>query len=445
MKPIRRTEVITIMAACAMSSVFAQPASVDDFAAQTQMMKAQAKAMADDAKQWSQDLNLNLNIDVYKGDAWRGKVDAMRDMSEYMALDATHMVEAQNWKGLEDLVLLAQDIAPKAPMAPMAPMPPKVYRYDSGGGSYESGKNALDDHKYEKAVEIFDRVINGRNPSTRADGAYYWKAYALNKLGKSDEALASLGELSKQFPQSSWLNDAKALQAEVQQAKGQPVSPENQADEDLKLYAINALINSDADRAVPLLEGLLANPKMSPRLKERALFVLAQSRSDKARDIVGRYAKGGSNPDLQLTAVQYLGTYRSKESRQVLADVYASVRDVNVKRAVLRGFEMSRDQEHLAAIAKSEQNVELRREAIRQLGNLHDDQGTATLVALYGSETDREIKSEILNSLANQGSVKQLIECARKETDPELKRTAVRRLGEMRSKEALDFIAELLK
>jgi tetratricopeptide (TPR) repeat protein len=446
MKPIRRTQVITIMAACAISSVFAQPVSVDDLAAQTQMMKAQAKAMADEAKQWTQDLNLNLNIDVWKDDAWRGKVDAMRDMSEHMALDATHMVEGQNWKGIEDMLLLAQDIAPKAPMAPvapMAPMPPKAYRYDSG--SYESGKNALDNHNYEKAVEIFDRVINGRNPSTRADGAYYWKAYALNKLGKSDEALASLGELSKQFPQSSWLNDAKALQAEVQQAKGQPVSPENQADEDLKLYAINALINSDADRAVPLLEGLLANPKMSPRLKERALFVLAQSRSDKARDIVGRYAKGGSNPDLQLTAVQYLGTYRSKESRQVLADVYASVHDVNVKRAVLRGFENSRDEEHLAAIAKSEQNVELRREAIRQLGNLHDDQGTATLVALYGSETDREIKSEILNSLANQGSVKQLIDCARKESDPELKRTAVRRLGDMRSKEALDFIAELLK
>jgi len=440
------------MAACAISSVFAQPASVDDLAAQTQMMKAQAKAMADGAKQWSQDLNLDLSLDVWKDvwkdDAWRGQADAMRDMSKRMALDATHMVEGQNWQGMEDLVLLAQDIAPKAPMAPMPPMPPmgsKTFRFDSGGGSYESGKNALDNHNYERAVEIFDKVITARNPSTRADGAYYWKAYALHKLGKSDEALASLAELSKQFPQSSWLNDAKALQAKVQQAKGQPVSPENQADEDLKLYAINALINSDADRAVPLLEGLLANPKMSPRLKEKALFVLAQSRSDKARDIVGRYAKGGSNPDLQLTAVQYLGTYRSKESRQVLADVYASVHDVNVKRAVLRGFENSRDMEHLAAIAKSEQNAELRREAIRQLGNLHDDQGTATLVALYGSETDHEIKSEILNSLANQGSVKQLIDCARKESDPDLKRTAVRRLGEMHSKEALDFIADLLK
>jgi HEAT repeat protein len=241
------------------------------------------------------------------------------------------------------------------------------------------------------------------------------------------------------------VNDAKALEAVVQQAKGQPVSPENQADEDLRLYAINALMNSDADRAVPLLEGLLNNPKMSPRLKERALFVLAQSRADKAHEIVGRYAKGASNPDLQLTAVQYLGTFRSTESRQLLADVYKSSNDLNVKRSVLRSFEMSHDFEHLAGIAKSEQNVELRSEAIRQLGNLHDDQSVPSLVAIYGSESDKNIKREILNSLANQGAVKQLIECARKESDPELKRDAVRRLSQMKSKEALDYLAELLK
>jgi HEAT repeat protein len=343
---------------------------------------------------------------------------------------------------------LAQDIAPKAPMPPMPPMPAmpvgrnKTFYFD---GSYESGKSALDNHNYEKAVEVFDKVINARNPSSRADGAYYWKAYALNKLGKRDEALAALAELSSKFPQSSWLNDAKALQAEVQQAKGQPVSPENQADEDLRLYAINALMNSDADRAVPLLEGLLNNPKMSPKLKERALFVLAQSRADKAHEIVGRYAKGASNPDLQLIAVQYLGTFRSNESRQLLADVYKSTTDVNVKRSVLRSFEMSRDLDHLAGIAKSEQNVDLRREAVRQLGNLRDDQAVASLVAIYGTETDKDIKSEILNSLGNENAVKQLIECARKESDPELKRAAVRRLSQMKSKEALDYLAELLK
>jgi len=432
MKPFRRTQVITIMAACAISVAFGQQPPLPPQEPQEQARQAAAdareaaRAETQAAREWSQQI---------------------RAQSREFAQDAVRSIEDHVWTGIGDAaVLLAQDILPKAPIAPMPPMPPaRPLRFKFDSGSYESGKSALDNHNYEKAVELFDQVINARTPSTRADGAYYWKAYALNKLGKRDEALAALADLAGKFPQSSWLNDANALKAEVQQAKGQPVSPENQADEDLKLYAINALINSDADRAVPLLEGLLSNPKMSPRLKERAIFVLAQSRSDKAHEIVGRYAKGGSNPDLQLTAVQYLGTYRSKESRQLLSEVYSSVSDVNVKRAVLRSFEISRDIEHLAAIAKSEQNADLRHEAIRQLGNIRDDQAIAALVSAYSSESDKNIKSEILNSLGNQGAVKQLIECARKESDPELKRAAVRRLSEMRSKEALDYLAELLK
>jgi len=435
MKPIRRTQVITIMAACAISTVWGQ--SADEARSQVDDVRAQIDLAREKAAQARQALK-----------------EQGLEMSQKMAQDAMRMAEDQISSGLGDKLAqvrlnleLMQDIVPKAPLPPIAPMPMAQGRdkrfYFSG--SYESGKQALDNHNYEKAVEIFDKVIDSRNPSSRADGAYYWKAYALNKLGKRDEALAALAQLSKQFPQSGWVNDAKALQAEVQQAKGQPVSPENEADEDLRLYAINALMNSDADRAVPLLETLLNNPKMAPRLKERALFVLAQSRADKAHEIVGRYAKGASNPDLQLIAVQYLGTFRSAESRQLLADVYKSSSDLNVKRSVLRSFEMSRDFEHLAGIAKSEQNVELRSEAIRQLGNLHDDQSVPSLVAIYGSESDKNIKREILNSLANQGAVKQLIECARKESDPELKRDAVRRLSQMKSKEALDYLAELLK
>ncbi len=444
------------MAACAISTAWGQPTAAP------KAMPAPAVAPDD----WQPDLDrVRAQIDMAREKAAEAR-DILRDQikeetvqrSMDMARDAVRAIEGRIDAGfgagigigigdkLRMNLELAQDITPKAamaPMAPMAPMPPKAFSY--GGGSYESGKSALDNHSYERAVEIFDRVINAKNASSRVEGAYYWKAYALNKLGKRDEALAALAELAKQFPQSNWQNDAKALQAEVRAANGQPVSPENQADEDLKLYAINALSNSDADRAVPLLEGLLGNPKMSPRLKERALFVLAQSRSDKAREIVGRYAKGGSNPDLQLTAVQYLGTYRSNESRQLLSEVYGSVSDVNVKRSVLRSFEMSRDVDHLAAIAKSEQNVDLRREAVRQLGNIREDRAVTNLVAIYGAESDRNIKSEILNSLANEGAIKPMIECARKEKDPELKRVALRRLGESKSKEAMDFIEELLK
>ena len=47
----------------------------------------------------------------------------------------------------------------------------------------------------------------------------------------------------------------------------------------------------------------------SPRLKARALFVLAQSNSPKAREVLVNIAKGNSNPDLQMKAVQYLGIH----------------------------------------------------------------------------------------------------------------------------------------
>ena len=373
------------------------------------------------------------------------------------------------------------------------------FRFDRRDG-YQDGTRALDSRDYDRAVQSFDHVIAAK--SARAEGAYYWKAYALNKLGKRDEAVATLAELAKQCPQSRWLNDAKALTAEVRQATGQGVSPESQNDEDLKLYAINGLVNSDPERAIPLLEKLLAEAKTSPRLKERALFVLAQSRTDQARAIVTQYARNGSNPDLQLHAVEYLGTFRTKESQQVLSEIYSSVSDVNIKRVVLRGYMMSRDSEHLLAAARTESHPELRREAIdllgsmqapnemaqlyaaenafewkdrilkamsrsqnaakileiartdkdsrlrltavRSLGGMKKEVSADNLVALYATEPETSVRNGILDALFSQGSVKQIVEVARKESNPELKRRAVQRLSNMKSKEATDFLMELL-
>ena len=74
-------------------------------------------------------------------------------------------------------------------------------------------------------------------------------------------------EIPKQFPQSRWINDAKALQVEIQQASGTAVSPESQSDEDLKLLAINSLMNSEPDRAIPLLEKVVNDPKNNLGIK----------------------------------------------------------------------------------------------------------------------------------------------------------------------------------
>jgi tetratricopeptide (TPR) repeat protein len=339
---------------------------------------------------------------------------------------------------------------------------------------YSRGMAALDQREYERALKDFDQYykVAADKKETRAEGALYWKAYALNKMGRRDDSLAALAQLEKSYPSSRWLNDAKALQLEVKQASGQGGSPESQTDEDLKLLAINSLMNTDAERVVPLLEKLLADPKTSPRLKTRALFVLAQSRNQRAGDVIARYAKGTGNPDVQLKAVEYLGIFGSKENKQVLADVYASTSDPAMKRAVLRSYMIARDKDHLLAAAKSERNVDLRREAIRQLGALGAQAELAqlypsetnpeikraivqalsnrrektpdVLVSMYTAETDKNLKREMLHALHAQGAARQLIDVARKETDPSLKQEAVRQLSMMHTKEAQDYMVELL-
>src|SRR5205823_1164342 len=188
------------------------------------------------------------------------------------------------------------------------------------------------------------------------------------------DALSTIAALGRDYPKSRYLTPAKALDAEVRRDSGQPPKPENQNDEDLKLMAIQALQNSDPEQAVPLLEKLLEGTA-SPKLKSRALFVLAQSDSPRARDVMKNIAKGSSTPELQNRAIDYLGTQGGRESRATLAEIYSSSSDVDVKRRILRAFMVAGEKDRLLAAAQTEQNPELRAEAVQQLGVMgaHDE------------------------------------------------------------------------
>lgn len=375
---------------------------------------------------------------------------------------------------------------------------PKFELSRRGGSNYQRGLRALDRRQWDEAVRSFTEAVDRGD---RPDGALYWKAYALGKLGRTSEATAALDELAKSHPQSGWLNDSKALRVELAQAAGKPVSPEDEADDDIKLMAINSLLQSDPERSLPLLEKLLQT-KSSPRLRERALFVLSQSNSPKAREAVVRVAKGSLNPDLQLIALRNLGAFGGAENRQLLGEVYSSTNDVAVKKQILQGFMASGERDRMISVAKSESNVELRKEAIRYLGAMGAANELATmyaseqstdvrgeilngmmaannmakilevartekderlrdrainmlgsnrnpsnqqaLVDLYGSSTEVDAKKRILRALGSHRSPQPLIEIARKESNVELKRQAVEILTHMKSKEATDFLLELL-
>jgi HEAT repeat protein len=365
---------------------------------------------------------------------------------------------------------------------------------------YDDGREALDDGKYEKAREKFVELAKENGPQT--DAALYWEAYAEQRLGHRQAALAAIADLKQRFPQSRWQKDASALEIEVRQNTGQPSRPETLDDEELKMLAIQSLMNSNPERAMPLLENVLQG-SATPKEKSKALFVLAQSGSPQGREIIGRIARGQSNPELQKKAVEYLGIFGGPDSRKTMAEIYASSTDVSLKRAILKSYMIGGDREHLFAAAKGEKDLDLRGEAIRQLGlvggqneleqlyktetspeikrellqafflagdagklwaaakdekdvsvrraairNLgligSNDSGKA-LRELYAKETDQGIRKEVLNSLFIQGNATALVAIARAEKDPELKKTAVQKLALMNTKESSDYMMELLQ
>jgi HEAT repeat protein len=362
--------------------------------------------------------------------------------------------------------------------------------------AYQEGREAVENKNWKEAIEAFERALE--DPAL-GDAALYWQAYAYSKVPDRNRALELVAQLERRFPQSTWRDDAQVLAAEIR--GGRPSSSPSD-DEELKLMALNGLMQADEESAIPILEEFLTSEK-SPRLRERALFVLAQSDSEKAHAILAKVAKGDADPELQQEAIRYLGVHGSDRGLALLAELYRSLkspearatvlesfmiagdekrlldlaqnepdrklrgraiqllgamdaseelwrlfsseRDLDMKKEILQGLFIAGQHERIAEVARDKaQPAELRKAAIHSLG-VSGNEAVPALLALYRAETDRELKEGVLESLFINDAVKELIEIARAETDPELRKRAVEKISIMGSKEAKDFLMEILR
>ncbi len=308
---------------------------------------------------------------------------------------------------------------------------------DREARAYDTGMRHVYENRWEPALVAFDQLVALKG--SKVDAALYWKAYSQDRLGQRAEALTTIGTLTREHQASRYMQQARLLEAEVRRNAGQPVRPQDQADEDLKLMAIASLQNSAPEQAVPMLNKLLQG-NASPKLKERALFVLAQSNSPQAREALKTIAKGGSTPELQSRAISYLGMHGGKESRAALAEIYSSTPDVDSRKRIIRALAMGGEKDRLLSLAQSEQNSELRGEAVRQLG-MHG--GHVELSQLYGKESSTDIRKQIIQAMAMGDNSTLLTGIARSEKDPELRRGAIRSLGMMGGKASGDTLVEL--
>ncbi len=298
---------------------------------------------------------------------------------------------------------------------------PQVFYVNGAASLYDQARAYIDRDQYDRALQVLNRLIDQRGE--RTDAAMYWKAYSQLKLARPADALTTLAALQKDFARSAWVDEARKLELEARQAAGQPVSADAVDDEELRLLALQGLMQNDPDAALPFIEKMLAGSG-SVRLKDRALFVVSRSRSPRGREIITSVAKGNTNPDLRRSAIRLLGRMAGAESAQTLDAIYRGTADVDLKRAVLRGLMDGRATDRLAAVARSEPSLELRGEAVQYLGALR---ATAELEGLYRSESDDDIKRRILQGLG--GAADKLVPIVRAEKNPQLRMTAIRQLG----------------
>ena len=78
---------------------------------------------------------------------------------------------------------------------------------------YAQGARALNEGRWADAESIFASVADQKGE--HADGALYWKAYAENKQGHTQSALATCVELGRDYPKSLWIEECGALEIEI--------------------------------------------------------------------------------------------------------------------------------------------------------------------------------------------------------------------------------------
>ena len=295
---------------------------------------------------------------------------------------------------------------------------------DKDAALYSDGTRAIDEGRWSDAIDLFNKIVPLHGE--RAEGALYWRAYSENKEGQPARAINTCAELRHTYPKSEWLDECGALEIEIRGHSAQPVQPQAEQDEDLKLLALNAIMQQDEARAIAAIQQIL-NGNGSDKLKERALFVLSQSNSKQAQDLIGQIARGGSNPALQTKAIHML-SIRGKQSVDLLADIYQHSSDDSVKKAILQSYLVTGSPDKLAEAARSESNPQLIRAAAQSLGAMG---ATAQLQTLYKESKSAEVKEQIINSLIAAGpkGAEVLGTIAATEQDPDLRRRAIRNLG----------------
>jgi HEAT repeat protein len=288
--------------------------------------------------------------------------------------------------------------------------------------------------------------------------SYYWEAFArfreggARQLGIAAELLRVQGD---RYPDAGTRRDADALMVriEAQQARrgnadaaaaiAETASGPCDQQQDVRLAALSALLNMNADQAVPILQEVLeSRDACSVELRRRAVFLLSQKMNEESVDILLDLAHRNPDPDPEVReqAIFWLHQVDTPEALDALESILMESDDPEIQERAIFAISQRDDDGRAIAILKgyaerADVPNELRSNAIFWISQNPSAGGAQYLIDLYPRLDDAELKERAIFGISQAGGPEArgwLSERVRDDReDVEIRKNALFWLGQM--------------
>ena len=306
---------------------------------------------------------------------------------------------------------------------------------DPADSLYRAGREQLNRGDNRRAAGTFERIVERYPKSTYAGDALYWQAYALYRIGEPGElrdAVKALERQRRQYASAATRGDADALLVRVNGAlarRGDSGAAENLTersqrvaqqpcargggDDDERAEALNALLQMNSERALPIIKAVLAKrDACSAELREKAVFLLSQKRSSETEEMLLDVVRNDPNREVKKKAVFWLGQVNTDRAAQVLEELLGSnSADEELRKQAIFALMQQRSERGQAAVRRIAESAsssqELREQAVFWLGQ-HRSEANATylrnlfdrLASAQAGSSNEAIRQKILFSLS---------------------------------------------
>jgi HEAT repeat protein len=313
--------------------------------------------------------------------------------------------------------------APPALAAARTSPPAPWLQEDPGARAYQAAREALNRRRYQEAARQFASLRAEHPTSGYVADSYYWQAFALSREG-GQSSLRQASELlrlqAREHADAGTRADADALLVRIEAQLAQRGDAQSAAliaqqaagpcdeDQEVRLAALSALLNMNAEQAVPILQEVLqSRDECSVELRRRAVFLISQKMTDESVDILLDLAHRNPDPDPEVReqAVFWLHQVRTPEALDALESILAESDDGELQeRAIFAISQRGGDQravEILRSYAeRSDVPRDLRENAIFWIGQNPDADGAAYLMELYSRLDDGDLKERAIFGIA---------------------------------------------